>query len=711
MEIPSDLDVGASESDEIHRARLEDRFRQQVAEVEAIDEIVLGIGSSLDLGSTLQAIADAAATLSGAPYSSIWLRDSAGSYRAMAAHGVPLDRLQRVVLKETEGLIADMRRTGLPVEVADVSQDAESASERREEIATTHARATLGVPLLQGGDVVGALYVAGTESGWFPAETVAVMRRLAAFAQVALQNAQRFSDLEAERSRLQGYVDAIPEAVLVFDRDGRVVLINETLRREWGVRSPMVGLSREDVFRLSEQYSARRLRLRFDPDAVFERVLKTGKSEQGLLEMDDSSRTFEMHFSALRRDGGKIAGIVVTVRDITLALQLGRERSRSHLLAQLLDLSVLLNSNLSVNTLIERVVEAAMDLVGASAGTIGLLEAEQIVFRRFRVGTTWRDIRIALHRGQGVAGQVWETMQPYVSNDCSADPHSLPELQAELGFHRLVDVPMVDSTGRLVGTLEVHDPVVERDFGRTDVETLQLLAHQAAIAIENARLNQLKDEFLSIVSHELKTPVTSIKGFAQVLKRRLSPESLGRGERYLDIINQQADRLSGLINDLLDLSRIQSGRFSFETVLLDYGQLLRDVIAEMQLMVPNNPIELEAAEGTTVRGSADRLRQVLTNLIDNAVKHGPVNGRVRLTVEAHDDEVTTCVHDEGRELPAGEAERIFLPYYQVRDSGRQQAKGLGLGLFITQQIVEGHGGRIWLDTADHTTFCFTLPRG
>jgi signal transduction histidine kinase len=283
-------------------------------------------------------------------------------------------------------------------------------------------------------------------------------------------------------------------------------------------------------------------------------------------------------------------------------------------------------------------------------------------------------------------------------------------VQERLGFRRLVTVPMIDSAGNLAGTLGVYDPVVERDFGQTDVEALQLLAHQAAIAIENARLNQLKDEFLSIVSHELKTPVTSIKGFAQVLKRRLSPESLERSSRYLDVINHQADRLTALINDLLDLSRIQTGRFTFDLEPITYATLVQEVVAEMRLMSVHDRIDLASPERVTVHGNAERLRQVLVNLIDNAVKHGPQGGTVHVTVEERDGEVVTCVRDEGRGLPPGEAERIFRPYYQVRDQTGQQAKGLGLGLYISQRIVDEHHGRIWLEAAEHTSFCFTLPR-
>jgi signal transduction histidine kinase len=254
----------------------------------------------------------------------------------------------------------------------------------------------------------------------------------------------------------------------------------------------------------------------------------------------------------------------------------------------------------------------------------------------------------------------------------------------------------------------VMDSMAERDFERMDVEALQMLAHQASIAIENVRLNQHKDEFLSIVSHELKTPVTSIKGFAQVLQRRLSPSAMERAGRYLDVINQQADRLTGLINDLLDLSRIQTDRFVFEMDLLDYGLLIQDVVAEMQLIAPENHIALLAPESVEVRGNANRLRQVLVNLIDNAIKYGPLGGEVRITVELADGEIATYVCDQGEGLPAEEAEQIFEPYYQIRH-GRPQVKGLGLGLFISRQIVTEHGGRIWLDTTDHTSFCFTLP--
>ncbi|HEX6506084.1 MAG TPA: GAF domain-containing sensor histidine kinase, partial [Chloroflexota bacterium] len=567
------------------------RFQRRAAEVEAIDDILLRISSSLDLESTLQSIVDSAATLSGAVTAALYLSGEGDTYHAVASYGIPLEELQRVVLTSTQGLLAQMCDTLEPTQVADFTAEVRTSQEARETVARLQTQATLGVPLVHDGMCVGALYVASTEASPFSPETIRMLGRLGSFAQVAVQNAQRFSNVQAERSRLE----------------------------------------------------------------------------------------------------------------------LEQERARIGLLSQLLDLSVLLNSDLSTETLIERVVEAAMQLVGASAGSLGLVEGDRLVFRRYHLPEGWTDFSVALRLGEGVPGYVWQTREPYTSNDCNADEHVIHTIQQELHFTRLVYVPVFNRAGAVIGTLGVYDPLNNRDFVRQDVEVLSMLAHQAAIAIENAQLNSLKDDFLSIVSHELKTPVTSIKGFAQVLRRRLSPESLEQGERYLDVINAQADRLTGLINDLLDLSRIQTGRFVFEHRPLDYLALLEDVLGELRLVNPGNTITMTAPEAAMIMGNEDRLRQVLVNLVDNAVKHGPPGGAVHVTVESG-DEITTYVCDEGSGLPTAEAERIFNRYYQVRHPTERYSKGLGLGLFISRQIVEEHGGRIWLDSVDHTSFVFTLPR-
>jgi PAS domain S-box-containing protein len=691
------------------RIELEQAFQRRVDEAALLDDILLRISSSLDLESTLQSITDAAASLVEAATASLYLREAGGAYRAHASYGLPLAELQQVVLTPDRGLLARIARTGKPVQVTDLVEQVSTSSEARAMISGLGMHAALGVPLMQDGECSGTLYVARREAAPFSAEAVRTLERLASFAVVALQNARRFTDVETERRRLQGYVDAFPEGVIVYDLSGNVVLVNDAMMRELSLTHSPVGHTRQEMTDHPERFHLRSPALHYDPEEVFQRVLASGRSEQVLFVMTDPNRTYEMNLSPIKGPGERIDGIVGTIRDISAPLELERERARSNLLVQLLDLSALLNSDLSVPILLEHVVEAAMSLVGARAGTLGLIEGDALVFRRFHQPEGWVDFDISLVPGQGAPGFVWETRRPYISNDCESDPHVLPEAQQRLGFKRLAYVPVVNREGKMIGTLGVYDPIVQRDFGRQDIESLQLLAHQVAIAIENARLNEMKDSFLSVVSHELKTPVTSIKGFTQMLQRRLSPESLERGGRYLATINHQTDRLTDLINDLLDLSRIQTGRFHFSVEPIDFGPLVRDVVAEMQLLAPENRIELEVPDTLTIRGNADRLRQVLVNLIDNAVQHGPPGSAITVTVTRDGETAAICVADQGPGLPEEESRRIFDPYYQVQRGSTPPAKGLGLGLYISRQVVEQHGGHIWVEPEQPTRFCFAVP--
>jgi signal transduction histidine kinase/PAS domain-containing protein len=694
---------------ESHRAALEREYADRVAEIEAIDDILLRISSSLDPESTLQAVVDAAASLSGAPYSAIFQINPDGSYIGMAAHGLSREALQAMAPARNSGLIGRVVDTRAPVQVDDYLARFPMSEETRQGVLNLGFRGIVAVPLLSATAVEGALYVAKQEAGNFPAGTIALLRRLAAFAQAAVRNSLRYYDVQTERARLQHYLDAVPEGMLVFDRDGFIAAVNQAFVRELRPQVSPVGVLCDALVRNPAEFCERQLVFLHDPSHLVERVVETGWKQIGLLDMHEPDGTFEVHYCPLRSESEEIEGVVATMRDISLPLQLGRERSRSHLLTQLLELSATLNSELSVPSLLERVTEAAIELVDACGGALGLVEGEYIVFRRYR-NEGWHDIDARFGRGEGIPGRVWEAGEPYITNDAPSVGLMSPSLRPELEVIRLVDVPLVNREGNVVGALEVHDSPDERDFGRQDAEALQLLAHQAAIALENARFSSEKDAFLSVVSHELKTPVTSIKGFAQLLERKLSPESAAAGGRYLAVMNQQADRLASLINDLLDLSRIQRGQFVFETAPFDYSALVREVVGEMQLLAHGNDVSLHVEPGMCVLGNDDRLRQVLTNLIDNAIKYGPPSGTIHVTVEEQDASVRTCVQDEGPSLSSPEAEQIFKPYFQIRGTGGGSMRGIGLGLFVSRRIIEEHGGQIWLADGDSTTFCFTIPR-
>ena len=254
----------------------------------------------------------------------------------------------------------------------------------------------------------------------------------------------------------------------------------------------------------------------------------------------------------------------------------------------------------------------------------------------------------------------------------------------------------------------------------------EVLAERAALAVENAKLyteqvearrkvedlSRLKDEFLSIASHELRTPVTSIKGYTQLAKTLIRENDLSTSEEYLDIALDQIDRMSRLILELLDVSRIETGRLEIRREPIRWSTFVRDVVHRHHTAVSDRRFHLDVPENSkVVEGDRDRLEQVLGNLLENAVKYSPDGSEIFVNVEDRGDSVQTSVCDRGIGIPADELTQVFERFHRGRQVSSTNYGGLGLGLYITKQIVERHGGQIGVESAEGvgTTFHFSLP--
>jgi signal transduction histidine kinase len=254
----------------------------------------------------------------------------------------------------------------------------------------------------------------------------------------------------------------------------------------------------------------------------------------------------------------------------------------------------------------------------------------------------------------------------------------------------------------------------------------EVLAERAALAIENAKLyteqvdarrkvedlSRLKDEFLSIASHELRTPVTSIKGYTQLAKTLIRENDLTTSEEYLDIALDQIDRMSRLILELLDVSRIETGRLDIRREPIQWSTFVRDVVHRHHTAVSDRRFHLDVPDrARVVLGDRDRLEQVLGNLLENAVKYSPDGSEIFVSVEDRAEQVVTSVADRGIGIPTDELAQVFERFHRGRQVSSTNYGGLGLGLYITKQIVERHGGTIWVDSREGqgTTFYFSLP--
>ena len=229
--------------------------------------------------------------------------------------------------------------------------------------------------------------------------------------------------------------------------------------------------------------------------------------------------------------------------------------------------------------------------------------------------------------------------------------------------------------------------------------------------------NELKDRFLSMASHELKTPITSIRGQAQIMLRRLSrksrlPADLVPIQAALQKIDEQTRRLNSLVDDLTDLGSIRAGKLELRPGNCNLVEICRDVV-EDQRATSGRTIELDAPdEPVTLRADCDRLGQVIVNLVSNAIKYSPQDCPIEVSVSQHDDVAVVRVRDSGPGIPREHQERIFEMFYRDPNAEASAKNGLGIGLAICKDIVERHNGRIWCDSlpGNGSTFVAELPK-
>lgn len=223
-------------------------------------------------------------------------------------------------------------------------------------------------------------------------------------------------------------------------------------------------------------------------------------------------------------------------------------------------------------------------------------------------------------------------------------------------------------------------------------------------------IDQMKSEFVSTVSHELRTPLASVLGFAELLlKKELKPE---RQQRYLATIYQEATRLTALINDFLDLQRMESGRQTYEVENVAVDQVIQEIFGLYQVQSPLHRFELDLkTEQTVVYGDQAKLRQVFVNLISNAVKYSPHGGHVRVSCRQDGNRLLVEVQDEGLGIPSEAIPHLFTKFYRVDNSDRREIGGTGLGLAIVREIVHMHHGEIAVtsESGKGSTFTVTLP--
>jgi signal transduction histidine kinase len=311
--------------------------------------------------------------------------------------------------------------------------------------------------------------------------------------------------------------------------------------------------------------------------------------------------------------------------------------------------------------------------------------------------------------------------------DVLEDPdYGLHAEQRAGGFRTLLGVPMKRGDGALVGAIGVARDEV-RAFTPREIQLVETFADQAAIAIENVRLfneikstskqlevaNRHKSEFLANMSHELRTPLNAIIGFSDVLAQGMAGALDPKQTEYLEDIRSSGQHLLSLINDILDLAKVEAGRMELTLSQFSLRAALANAVTMVRERAARHAIGLDlTVEGVDlIRADERKVKQILFNLLSNAVKFTADGGMIEVIAGREDDQALVSVRDSGVGIAPDDQARIFEEFRQVGSGTPASSEGTGLGLTLTKALVELHGGRIWVqsEVGKGSTFSFTLP--
>ena len=508
------------------------------------------------------------------------------------------------------------------------------------------------------------------------------------------------------------------DGLFVLNSDGEIVDLNGTAERIVGFSAAeVVGKPAAELF--SEGLRA---------------CLETANDGRTTVqcEIGDGSdgRVYEVRAVPLTDPEGGPPGQVIVLRDITRY-----RRSQTLLHATFLaEASAALASSLDYEATLQQVARLAIPALGDWCTVYMLAEDQQIR----RVAVAYADgekaeLARALRRyppspvsERSSVAEAMRTGQPILTPeippayvDAIAQDAEHLEIMRRLDFRSSMTVPL-QARGDVLGALAFFSSDPDRRYDQADLALAEDLARRAGLAVDNARLYReaqrairARDEFLSVAAHELKTPLTTMLGFAQMLLKYLTPDGQADRrivQRALQAIEQQSERLSRLVSRLLDIARIEGGQLMIEPAVTDLVPLVEGVIDTMQATTTERLIVARTPPRLAALVDPLRLEQVLTNLIDNAIKFSPRDGQIDVDLSVNSiGMVRLTVTDRGPGIPPEGRHRIFDRFYQARSG--DLASGMGLGLYICRQIVEQHGGSISAEfpAEGGTRFVVILP--
>lgn len=542
-------------------------------------------------------------------------------------------------------------------------------------------------------------------------------RRVAEHAQRQAQAAER---------RWVKIIEATPTAMIAVNQRGIIVFVNSLSERLFGYQAgELMGKPVEAL--VPDRYRANHEQYRTGfSDAPEMRQMGVGRDLYAVRK-DGTEVPVEIGLNPVDIDGEML--VLSSIVDISERKQAEAAQHRLHQLA------MMPLARATMEEVLVGIVDAAITITHADFGNIQLVDPKS---SDLRIATQrgfpqwWIDYWNTVSKGHGTCGTALERGERIIVEDVEQSPifaGSDLEIQRKAGVRAIQSTPLISRSGTLIGMFSTHYRTRHRPDTRM-LLLLDLLARQAADIIAQARAeedrahllqveqraraeadaaNRSKDVFLARVSHELRTPLNALMGWTRML--RDGSVTAGKVPNALASIDRNADVLNKLVEDLLDMSRLTSGKLQLDRKHLDIVAVVRESVHLLEPAADAKHIRLEArldAESVTVDGDPTRLREVFWNLLSNAIKFTPDDGRVTVRAQVTDGVVEISVTDTGQGIAPEFASHIFEPFTQAESGGL----GLGLGLAIVQQLVTAHDGRVHARSEGigmGTTFTVSLP--
>jgi len=749
----------------LENARFLEQANRRTAELEALQEISVDIQAEVEPDQLLRSVVERAAHLLQAGGGLVFLLEPDNQIlKAVISHNLDKD-YTGCTIKAYEGIAGRIMKLGKPVVIDNYQNFPNMPTPFKE----ARFGAVMAAPFRWRGRVRGVLYLIHLSPGpRFGQDDVRLIEFFAMQAAIALEKSQLLQEARARATQLATLMDVsaaisstldlddalqrvMDRAVQILNAEAGSLLLMDRLGRELifevvlgptgedlqGARIPVgqgivgsVAQTGEPLI-INDVASDPRWEVSFDEATEFQTrdilcvPMITHDQVVGVIEVinkQDGTTFTEEERNLLLSFGAQAAIAIENAQTFTRVDRALAERVQELQALQMFDQQ--LQTSLQLKRVLDITLTHAMDSLGVSMGVIAIIreKGEPGLYMLAQHGMPMEMSRYRIDPwplSKGIIGRVARSGELAWVNDITREPDYVPK------NHRtrsMLVVPILRED-RVIGIIDLESTDPDY-FTSDDVSFVRSLLSHAAIAIENAYLfdqvreaNEAKSEFMSTASHELKIPMTSIKGYAKLLQMGAGGSLTQQQTEFLGVITNNVDRMSQLVNDLLDVSRIEAGRIRLEIRDVQMKDVIHEVLESVHTQIEHKQLGLTtklADDLPELRADYNRMVQIVTNLVSNAYKYTPQGGEITVSAHPYNGDIqgiAVSVTDTGYGISEEDQAYLFTTFFRSGDENIRNEPGTGLGLAITKRMIESHGGELSVESqlGQGSTFTFTVP--